>query len=121
MTAPAVGGPRLVHGTPASVAQAHGFPAPQQPTQRPFLRVVAAALIVGALVAAVIEHRRAESLDLRVSELSASLATARAELVARRQHLDAIRSSVAEMRERVGALESLAGADPAASPVTPDH
>ena len=76
---------------------------------------------MAALVAAMVEHRRAETLDQRVSELSASLAMAQAELVARRQHLDAIRSSVAEMRERVGALESLAGADPAPSPVTPDH
>jgi hypothetical protein len=84
-------------------------------------RVLAIALFAAALVAALVEHRRAQSLDLRVSELSASLATARAELVARRQHLDAIRSSVAEMRERVGALESLAGTDPVATPVTPNH
>jgi hypothetical protein len=56
-----------------------------------------------------------------VTDLSASLATAQAELTARRQHLDAIRASVADMRLRVGALESLAGADPATPLATPDH
>ena len=121
MTAPAAGGPRLVLDAPASVAPVPAPPALQQMTRRPMLRVVAIALFVAALIAAVVEHRRAESLDLRVSELSASLATARSELVARRQHLDAIRSSVAEMRERVGALESLAGADPAVTPIPPNH
>ena len=56
-----------------------------------------------------------------MTDLSASLAAAQAELSARRQHLDAIRSSVADMRERVGALKSLADADPTAQLVTPPH
>jgi len=85
------------------------------------LHILAAALFVAALVAAVTEHRRADALEARVTDLSASLAAAQAELSARRQHLDAIRSSVADMRERVGALKSLADADPTAQLVTPPH
>jgi uncharacterized membrane protein len=75
-------------------------------------------LLLGALLAAGIENRRAVALRAQVTALTESLAAARTELAARREQLDAIRSSVADVRERVGALESLAGADPApAAPV----
>ena len=118
---PAAGGPRLVPDaappeTPIAIASAS-----ERPVRRPVLRILAAALLVAALVAAATEHRRAGALEARVTDLSSSLATVQAELTARRQHLDAIRSSVADMRERVGVLESLAGADPAVPPGTPDH
>ena len=77
------------------------------------VRVVAALLLLGALIAAGVENRRAVALEAQVAALTDSLTAARAEVAARRQHLDAIRSSVADVRARVGALESLAGADPA--------
>ena len=82
-------------------------------TRGRLLRVVAVLLLLGALIAAGVENRRAAALQAQVTALTESLTAARAELDARRQHLDAIRSSVADVRERVGALESLAGADPA--------
>ena len=118
---PTAGGPRLVPDSadPATVAAI--APAPAGGARRPGLRVLAVVLFVAALAAAAVEHQRAQTFETRAIELSASLATAQAELTARRQHLDSIRSSVADMRERVAALESLAGADPAASPAMPDH
>ena len=118
---PAAGGPRLVPDAAAPATPGAISSVPERPARRPVLRILAAALLVAALVAAAAEHRRAGALEARVTDLSASLATAQAELTARRQHLDAIRSSVADMRLRVGALESLAGADPATPLATPDH
>ena len=117
---PAAGGPRLVPDAAAAATPGAISSVPERPA-RPVLRILAAALLVAALLAAAAEHRRAGALEARVTDLSASLATAQAELTARRQHLDAIRSSVADMRERVGALESLAGTDPAVPFGTPDH
>jgi hypothetical protein len=110
---PVAGGPRLVPDAAPPATPGARASDPQHPARRVVLRILAAALLVAALAATAVEHRRAGALEARVADLSASLATAQAELTARRQHLDAIRSSVVDMRERVGALESLAGADPA--------
>ena len=114
-------GPRLVRDVASPANEGARASAPERSAQLPGLRIVAVTLFIVALVAAAAEHRRAGALESRVLGLSASLATAQAELAARREHLDAIRSSVVDMRERVGALESLAGADPTAPLVKPNH
>jgi hypothetical protein len=104
-------GPRLVHDT---VSPAVPISAPPASSPRRWaLRVVVVAVLLMVGAAGLAEHQRAAVLEARVAELAAARSGAQAELSARRQHLDAIRSSVADMRERVGALEALAGADPA--------
>jgi hypothetical protein len=110
-------GPRLVYDADSPAASTSAPPASLQ--RRWVLRVAVAAglLILGAV--ALSEHQRAAALEARVAELAVALSDAQAELSARRQHLDAIRSSVAEMRERVGVLEALASADPAPPSVAP--
>ena len=111
-------GPRLVYD-----AEVPGVPASTPPAsaqRRRMLRVAVAAGLVIAAALALSEHQRAAVLEARVAELATALSGAQAEISARRQHLDAIRSSVAEMQQRVVALEALAGADPAPPPAAPE-
>jgi hypothetical protein len=98
-------GPRLVR------AEEPPAPAPDDapPARRSRSRAVAillAVLLVAAAAAGIAQYQRAVALEARVGELSAALAAAGGDR-GRRQQLDAIRSSVAEVRERVGALEAL--------------
>jgi hypothetical protein len=109
---PAEGGPRLVYDAATATSAKKPLPTGPPSTRGRVLTVVTVLLLLGALIAAGVENRRAVALQAQVTALTESLTAARAELAARRQHLDAIRSSVADVRERVGALESLAGADP---------
>ena len=111
-------GPRLVYD-----AESHAAPTsvpPASPHRRWVLRVTVAAGLLLAAALALSEHHRAAVLEARVAELAMALSGAQAEIAARRQHLDAIRSSVAEMQQRVVALEALAGADPAPPPAAPE-
>ncbi len=113
----ATAGPRLVHD---AVSPAAPTPAPpDSPRRRWALRVVVVVGLLGIGAVALTEHRRAAVLEARVAELAVTLADAHTEIAARRQHLEAIRSSVAEMRDRVGALETLASADPMPPPAAP--
>lgn len=116
-------GPRLVRDAESPGASISAPPVSSP--RRWVLRIVVGVGILVLCAAGLAEHQRATVLEARVAELAAALSGAQAELSARRQHLDAIRSSVADMRERVGALEALAGADPtpplAAPKATPGH
>jgi hypothetical protein len=111
-------GPRLVYDAESPAASTSAPPA--SPQRRWVLRVAVAAGLVIAVVLALSEHQRAAVLEARVAELATALSGAQAEISARRQHLDAVRSSIAEMQARVVALEALAGADPAPPPAAPE-
>lgn len=111
---PVVPGPRLVCDADSAAAPSTATPTPS--TRRPWLAIVLFAAV--ALLAAW-EWRRAAALETRVGELSAALATAQGELTARRQQLDAIRTSVDDVRERVAGLASLAAQEPTAPSVSP--
>ncbi|HEX4930872.1 MAG TPA: hypothetical protein VFV62_09190 [Gaiellaceae bacterium] len=111
-------GPRLVYDAESPTGPPSAPPASSQ--RRWVLRVAVAAGLVIAAALALSEHQRAAVLEARVAELATALSSAQAEISARRQHLDAIRSSVAEMQQRVVALEALAGADPVQPPAAPE-
>ncbi|RIL07745.1 MAG: hypothetical protein DCC71_01920 [Proteobacteria bacterium] len=123
------GTPRLVYDADApKSAEAPSAPetAPDRKRWRSALRVLVAALLVAVAIVAVEEWRRAAALEARVEELTASLASAQREIAARRAQIDTIRGSLADVRERIHALESVAAADPAAPPAqapsqTPAH
>lgn len=83
------------------------------------LALLLAAALVAALVGFGWALHRARVLAARVDGLEASLASAHAELAARRRHLGAIRAGIASLRERVDALEALAARDPTSKP-SPD-
>jgi hypothetical protein len=87
---------------------------PGRPPRDRTLPMILALLLAVVAIAGVGEYRRASRLQARVAELTTALDAAQAEIAARSAQLDAIRGAVGEIRERVGALESLAGADPAA-------
>jgi len=73
---------------------------------------LALVLLAVALVLALVQWQRADRLAIRVGELEGALARSQAEVAARRAQLDAIRSSVADVRERVEGLAALAGREP---------
>jgi uncharacterized coiled-coil protein SlyX len=75
-------------------------------------------LLAFALLAG-FEWRRAAALETRVAELAASLATAQAEIEARRAQLGAIRASVEDLSQRLAALAEVAAEEPAAPSVPP--
>lgn len=118
---PAPSGPRLVYdaGAPKTGAQT---PAPTEPARRSsssrrwwILGLVALALL------AAFQWQRAAALETRVGELTASLATARAEIAARSEQLRAIRSSVDDLRDRVAGLATLAAEEPTAPSLSPSE
>lgn len=111
-------GPRLVYDAESAAVPTSAPPVSTQ--RRWMLRVAVVAGLLITSVLALSEHRRAAALEARVAELAMALSSAQAEISARRQHLDAIRSSVAEMQTRVTALEALAGADPTPPPTAPE-
>lgn len=118
---PAPSGPRLVYdaGTAKSGAPT---PAPTEPARRGSSgrRWWILALVALALLAA-FQWQRAAALETRVGELTASLATARAEIAARNEQLRAIRSSVDDLRDRVAGLATLAAEEPTAPSVSPSE
>jgi septal ring factor EnvC (AmiA/AmiB activator) len=80
------------------------------------VRLLLAAVALMVVAAAFAEYRRAALLEARVAELTAELARARDEIAGRQRQLEAIRTSVADVRDRVAALESLASAAPGPQP-----
>lgn len=91
-------------------------PGPAEPAiRRTWLLPLA---IAAALVAAAgwgIEARRASGLAGQVTELTAALGAARAEIGARERHLESVRSAAAEAEAGVVALRALAERDPTAA------
>lgn len=117
MSGPAAPGPRLVYDADAperSVATAAAGAA-KEPRRRPWL----ALLLVAVALLAGFQWYRATGLAAQVESLTAELASARGEIAARSRHLDAIRSSVEDVRERVAGLVSLAAEEPTAASVPP--
>ena len=120
---PAAPGPRLVYDADAPGTQAPPGPTRSR-TRRPAWLPIA--LLAAAVVLAAFQWQRAAALEARVGELSRALATAQAEIGARRAQLDAIRASVDDVRTRVAGLASLAAEEPgkpAAPPaaIPPSH
>jgi hypothetical protein len=76
--------------------------------------VLLALLLAIAIGAGVHQMRRASALEARVAELSVALGAARAEIGARRAQLETIRTSVADVRDRVRGLEAIAAQEPSA-------
>jgi hypothetical protein len=103
----AAGGPRLVRPDerPASA------PAAGAARERRLLPLALAALLI-VLAYGIHQARRAAALEGRVGELAASLRVARAEVAAHRRHLEAIRGGVADVRQRLDALQALAAEPP---------
>jgi cell division protein FtsB len=112
---PAAPGPRLVHDADAPGARNQPAPHRTPPTRRAWLL----ALLVAVALLAAFEWRRAAALESRVRALSEALATAQAELTARREQIGAIRASVDDMRTRVEGLAALAAEEPTARPSPP--
>jgi uncharacterized coiled-coil protein SlyX len=76
------------------------------------LRLALAAVLVLAAAAGLVEMRRARYLEARLTEQSAALAAADAEIAARRDQLGALRRGLADVRQRLEALEAAAARDP---------
>jgi len=112
---PAAPGPRLVYD--ADAPGTHAATPARTRTRRPTW--IAIALVAAALLLAAFQWQRATALEARVGELGRALATAQAELGARRAQLDAIRASVDDVRKRVEGLASLAAEPPTAPPARP--
>ncbi len=77
--------------------------------------------IAAALVAAIgwgLEGRRAAVLTEQVAELEAQVQVQRAEIAARQEHLESLRSVAAAVEEQVATLRLLVDRDPTA-PVSP--
>jgi len=114
MSAPA-GGPRVVTRGPEAP--------PGTSRSRSRLPAAGFAVLLLGLLAALLwggyETRRAIGLQGRVEALSGELVRARAEVAAHERHLAAIRASVADLQERVGALADLARRDPGAPALAP--
>lgn len=113
MSGPAAPGPRLVYD--ADAPGRADAPAPREPRRRPWWIV----LVVALAIAAGLEWRRAAALEARVDELSAALAAAEAEIASRSRHLDAIRASLDDVRQRVDGLSALAAQDPTGPAIAP--
>jgi len=109
---PAAPGPRLVYDADAPGARNRPDP-PRTPAPRRSWLVV---LLVAVALLAAFQWRRAALLDGRVHALSQALATAEAELGARRAQLGEIRASVDDVRARVEGLAALAAEEPTARP-----
>lgn len=111
--------PRLVRLDEASAPPRDAAPARPRRGRAwlPILAVVAALLAAGGWG---LSARRAATLEARVGELEqavaavrSELAEARAEITAREQHLEALRSAAADVEARVAALRALAEQGPA--------
>jgi hypothetical protein len=109
--------PRLVR--PEEPLEAPPSPAPRRELPRWLLPALLLAALVVAGVGWSSATRRAAALEARVAELAAALGAARAEIVARQRHLDAVRSAAAELEERVAALRALADRSPVPAPAAP--
>lgn len=121
MSSPDPGGsaPRLVYdATSKQRAEDEPVAAPVRSSRGRAFRLLFAALLVAASIAAVEQWRRAAALERRVEELSSALASAQNELAARRAQLDTIRGSLADVRERITAIEDLAASNPTAPAAT---
>jgi hypothetical protein len=119
---PAATGPRLVYDADTTPNSSPGSNRPSAaPTRAPRDRSrtwLVVALVAFALLAG-FEWRRAVALEARVAELTNSLATAEAEIAARREQLGAIRTAVDDLSQRVAGLAALASDDPGAARVPP--
>lgn len=115
-TPPAVSGPRLVKagGEPPSVD-------PVPPDRR--IGWLLPLAIAAALVAAGgwgLEGRRAAALTEQVAELEGRIRTQQAEIQARQDHLESLRSAAAAVDEQVSALRLLVDRDPTARVPAPN-
>ncbi len=94
---------------------------PQAPTRQRrsvLIWLLAAVIAVGTLLF-VKQYQRAERLAAQVLAQEAELEAASQQLAAYQSHLDSVRTSVGDLSDRIGVLQTLVSRDPLAEPEVP--